>query len=380
MSRELKVCGLWPGEDVRPIEPSEVPTGGRHDARWTLWRDLRDRRAEVLAVPCDEPSWTPFRFALDRERHHIVFSFDQRLADRTVSGMLKDELPKLREQGWRRETYYSPGKHDRGLALVRYVCLEASNSATWRDRVAGWLASSHVKTHPGWAKPYRGEQGARRFEEDFHEAEAALAGYQVEFTTNSGERLKTQHSLALLYDDRVREQFLQVQGMSDQAERALAGDRAAQETEVAAVRKALGDDLAERLERGFQADAEIEALVAKARAGDAAAGEEARLRVDRGDSHWTPERLGDRLGQLAQQRAIDGEPLDDFDVRERFVAERRAAFKEAIVAQLRERARGTCEASKSPAQLRCVSCGAWVPLRDSVLGHCLDCAHVIAGE
>ncbi len=331
-------------------------------------------------MPYDEPRWTPFRFALDRERHHIVFSFDQRLADRTVSGMLKDELPKLREQGWRRETYYSPGKHDRGLALVRYVCLEASISATWRDRVAGWLASGHVMRHPGWAKPYRGEQGARRFEEDFHEAEAALAGYQVEFTTNSGEPLKTQHSLALLYDDRVREQFLQVHSMNDQAERALAGERAAQEAEVAAVRKALGDDLAERLERGFQADAEIEALVAKARAGHAGAGEEARLRVDRGDSHWTPEQLRDRLPQLAQQREMGGKLLDDLDASERFISERRAALKETIVAKLRDRAAGTCEASNSPAQVRCVGCGAWVPLRDSVLGHCLECAHAIAGE
>ncbi len=377
---DLKGFRLWPGEVVRALEPEEPPSGGRHQERWLLWRALRDRLAELRGVPGDEPPWTPFRFALDRERNHVVFSFDQRLGDKAVRGRLKNELPKLRALGWRRETRSVP-QENRGLALVRYVCLESPVTATWRERTAGWLASRYVKEHPAWGKAYQGEQGPRRFEEDFHEAEAALAGPQVEFTTASGERMKTQHALTVLYDGRVQKRFRQVQEIDDQAERALAGDRAAQEAEVAAVRKALGNDGAERLQLAFQADAEIEALVAKAKGGVEGAAEEAQRRVDRGDSHWTPEELRRRLPQLARRERPPGEePLDDFEVRKRFIAERKAALKEELAAALRERLTGTGEPSESPTQLRCVRCAAWVPLHDSVLGHCLDCAHALAGE
>ena len=246
---DIKDCGLWPGEDARAIEPPEAPTGGRHEARWTLWRDLRDRRAEVLAVPCDEPSWTPFRFALDRERNHVVFSFDQRLADRAVRGALKAELPKLRDEAGvarlilagRRESRPRPG-------ALRLSGIPVS--ASWRERVAGWLTSRYVKSiRRGESRiaATKGRGASRRI--------STRPRPRLRLSGRVHDELGRAHEDAALTRLAVRRPgsraVSQVQEMNDQAERALAGDRAAQEAEVAAVRKALGDDVAERLQRSL---------------------------------------------------------------------------------------------------------------------------------
>jgi hypothetical protein len=377
MARGLKDHGLWPNEDVLAAEAPEQPTGGKADARWPLWRDLRDRLAEVRGVPYDEPPWTPFRFALDRERGYVVFSFDHRLSERAVKGALKRELPRMRERGWLRETYYSVGKHDRALTLVRYVCLESPASATWRDRVTGWLASSYVKEHPEWGKPYHGDQASRRFERDFHQAEAALAGPQVELTAGT-ESHKGEHALAIFYDRRTQEAELVIRGMAERAERAVAGDPAAREAEVELLRRSVGDDEAEALRHVFQVDDEIEALVSEAVGGHAAAEEEAHRRVGMEPSHWREEDLRKRLAKVRADRDPDTRTAE---AREQFIAGKKQETKKALADALRAHDfNDRKDDSVSPVRLRCTRCGRCVALRESVLGLCLTCARIAAGE
>jgi hypothetical protein len=376
MARGLKDHGLWPNEDVLAAEAPQQPTGGKTDARWPLWRDLRDRLAEVRGVPYDEPTWTPFRFALDRERGYVVFSFDHRLSERAVKGALKRELPRMRERGWLRETYYSVGKHDRALSLVRYVCLESPASATWRDRVTGWLASSYVKEHPEWGKPYHGNQAAHRFERDFHQAEAALAGPQVELTAGPKSQ-KGEHALAIFYDRRTQQTELAFRGIAERAERALAGDPAARDAEIELLRRSVGDDEAETLRHVFQVDDEIEALVSEAVRGHAAAGEEAQSRVRMEPSHWREEDLRELLPQ-GHDRDPDTRTAE---ARQQFIAEKERATKKEVADALRAREfDNRKDDSVSPARLRCTRCGSWVALRESVLGLCLSCARILAGQ
>ena len=85
--------------------------------------------------------------------------------------------------------------------------------------------------------------------------------------------------------------------MANEAELALAGDRAARDAEVELLRRASGEGAAEALRARFEFDTEIEELVAKAQSGDSAAGEEAYMRVLEVRGYWSAEQLRRRLPQ-----------------------------------------------------------------------------------
>jgi hypothetical protein len=368
--RNVDEAGYIAPSDDRALTPRT--SSGKHDERWRLWGDLRNRRAELVGLHYDEPPWTPLHVAFDRERGAVVFSFDNRLSRPVVMGEVKRLWPKLIAWGLLRETH---PPSERGMALVRYVCLESRLGAEWRERMAGWNSSRYVEEHPEWRY-----ESASGLEKAFHRYEASLAGPQVELTI-AGERHKTQRSLALFYDPQVRQNVQELREMNDQAQRALAGDRVAQEAEVELLRRALGDDQAAALRASFQFNAEIEELVARAQAGDPAAGEEAYNRVYTQRGYWPAQELRKRLPQSRDDQGTSTHQRNDPEEQQQSVAQHARAFKEAVADVLRARVASDCDADpESPARLRCPGCGTWVALSDSVLGLCLSCASAVAGE
>ena len=352
MLRNLDTAGYIAPSDDRALTPRT--SSGKHDERWRLWSDLRDRRAEIVGLHYDEPPWTPLHVALDRERGAVVLSFDNRLSRPVVMGEIKRLWPNLIGWGWLRETH---PPSERGMALVRYVCLESRLGAEWRERMEGWNSSRYVEEHPEWRY-----DSASGLEKAFHRYEASLAGPQVELII-AGERHKTQRSLALFYDPQVRQNMLELREMNDQAQRASTGDRVAREAEVELLRRALGDDQAAALRLSFQFNAEIDALVARAQAGDAAAGEEAYNRVYTQRGFWPAQELRERLPQSRDDQGTSTHQRNDPEEQQQSVAQHARAFKEAVADALRARVASDRDADpESPARLRCTACGTWVAL------------------
>jgi hypothetical protein len=285
----LKAHNLWPPDDERPVKLGKSRSGAKRDGRWPLWRELRKRRAELLGDPPDEPPWTVIGFGRQRAAGTIVYTFDRRLPDKTVAGALKRELPRLRARGWMRATRPLSARQ---LALLRYVCLESNPTASWRERARGWRDSRFCKAHPKWGKPYRGKSGARRFKKDFHSAEASLTG--------------SEGQLGLHYDLRVRERILTLRRTTVGAGPVLAEDASTPLPEITTWRRA-DPAKGEALRAQFAAAAEIEALVAQAKAGDDAAADEAVALCLR----WRPaaiDELKARLGRVGDNRQNPDEP------------------------------------------------------------------------
>jgi hypothetical protein len=286
----LKAHNLWPPDDERPVKLGKLQSGAKRDGRWPLWRELRDRRAELIDERYDEPSWTALRVGRHREAGTITLAFDDRLADKTVNDALKHELPALRAQGWLR-TAHPLGAFE--LAVVRYVCLESRLEASWRQRTKGWRHSRFCEAHPKWGKPYRGKHAARRFKKDFHRAEARLAG--------------SKGGLGLYYDPRVRERRLKLRQKYVEAEPALTGAASSQHRVIAPRR--VDPSKAEALRARFAAGAEIEALVVRAQAGDAAAADEAVALCRR----WRPAAIDEICARLGRVHSRDPDDSDQLD-------------------------------------------------------------------
>jgi hypothetical protein len=287
----LRAHSLWPVDDERPLK---LPRAAKRDGRWALWRDLHERRAELLNEDADERPWTPLRIGRQREAGTITFKFDHRLAATTVRSALKDELPRLRARGWMGARRSLSGFQ---LALVRYVCLESPLTASWRERTKGWRHSRFVAAHAKWGKPYRGKKATRHFKRDFHKAENALAG--------------SRGALGVHYDPRVRARHLELGRSGVAAEPALTDDAAStQQRDIAWPRA--DPAKAEALRARFAAAAEIEALVARAQAGDAAAADEAVALC----LPWRPaaiDELNARLGRMRYDAADDTDQHDDVE-------------------------------------------------------------------
>jgi hypothetical protein len=279
---------LLPADQERPIDLDKLPRALRRDERWPLWRELIERRAELLGERPHEPPWTPLRFSQHREANTIVFAFDRRLADKTVRAALERELPRLRAKGW---LVASQPLSKRELALVRHVCLDSPIDASWRERAKGWRRSRFCRIHPKWAKRYRGKKAARRFEKDFHKAETRLAGRS--------------RALGVHYDPQVRERQREIHSQRELLGMAAAeplpiDDAAARGGTIARVDPAR----AESVRAHFAAAAKIEELVAKALAGDAAAADEAVALCLRYRPAAVDE-LHARLGRVRQDKPGD---------------------------------------------------------------------------
>ena len=271
----LRAHDLWPPDDERPLK---LPRAAKRDGRWRLWGELDERRVELLERHGAEQPWAALRVGRHRKAGTISFAFDSRLAATTVRAALKDELPHLRARGWMRtERPLSAFK----LALVRYVCLESPLTASWRQRTEGWRHSRFVAAHAKWGKPYRGKKATRRFKRDFHKAEKALAG--------------SRGALAVHYDARVRARHLELCRWGVAAEPASNDVDAIQKQESTPWRRV---DLtkAEALRARFAAAAEIEALVARAQVGDAAAADEAVALCLR----WRPAAIDELYARLGR--------------------------------------------------------------------------------
>ena len=153
-----------------------------------------------------------------------------------------------------------------------------------------------VEEHPEW----RYDTGSG-LEKAFHRAERSLAGPQIEITAydlKAGKVLtqKTARPLSVFYDPYSQEAARAISRMNTQASAALAGNEEAQREEIAAWQQT-DPELAEALLASFQFDAETEELLARAQAGDAAAGEEAYNRVYMQRGYWPAEELRKRLPQ-----------------------------------------------------------------------------------
>ena len=270
----LQANNLWPPDAERPLK---LTPATRRDRRWALWRELDSRRAKLLGLGHDEPPWTPLRVARLREAGTITLTFDRRLPNAAVRDALRRELPRLRARGW---THATRPLSALELALVRYVCLESSLTTSWRKRTNGWRHSRFCEAHPKWGKPYRGKRAARRFKKDFHRAEATLAG--------------SEGALALYCDPQVRER-LRLRHTIAEAESALRADAATLQQEITA---RVDPAKAEALRARFAAGAEIEALVARAQAGDAAAPDEAIALCLR----WRPAAIDELYARLGRVR------------------------------------------------------------------------------
>lgn len=210
----LETHDLWPADQERRVQLRRLPGAARRDGRWPLWRELHAHRELLLGERHDEP-WTALRFGRHRKAGTIVFSFDRRLSDKTVKRTLRRELPRLRAAGWSNDPR---PLSKRELALVRYVCLDSPPEASWRERTRSWRRSRFCRSHPAWAKLYRGKRATQRFERDFHKAEASLAGRKG--------------ALDIHYDPRVRERELRLRGYETQP--APTDDAAARRREVIA--------------------------------------------------------------------------------------------------------------------------------------------------
>jgi hypothetical protein len=285
----LEAHDLLPADNERPLDLGDLPKGARRDGRWPLWRELRERRAELLGEHHDEPPWAPLRFGRHRAASTLVYTFDQRLPGKTVVAALQRELPRLHRRGWTHTTHRLSALE---LALVRYVCLESDFEASWRERARDWRHSHFCKTHPKWSKPYRGKSGARRFKKDFKKAEAGLAG--------------SEGALGVHYDPEVREGHLTLRQTPADAGLALPEGAGAPLREITTWRR-VDPAKGEALRARFAAGAEIEALVARAQAGDAAAADEAVALCLR----WRPAAIGElnaRLGRVGDSRQNPDRP------------------------------------------------------------------------
>lgn len=374
--RNLDEAGYAAPSAERAITPRT--SSGKRDERWRLWADLRDRRAEILGLRHDEPPWTPVHVAFDRDRGAVVFSFDNRLSRPVVMGKVKRLWPQLIEWGWLRETR---PPSERAMTLVRYVCLESRLGADWRERMEDWNSSRYVEEHPEW----RYDTGSG-LEKAFHRAERSLAGPQIEITAydlKAGKVLtqKTARPLSVFYDPYSQEAARAISRMNTQASAALAGNAEAQREEIAAWQQT-DPELAEALLASFQFDAETEELLTGDQAGDAAAGEEAYNRVYMQRGYWPAEELRKRLPQALHDPGTGvHSKRNDPQVQRQPTGEQARAFQGAVTDALL--ARGSNDRNDepvSPAKVRCTRCSAWVPLADSVLGLCLDCARAVSGE
>ena len=148
---------------------------GDGDERWTLWRDLLDKVAQIRGRrPRQE--WQVLRLAkifdvaLTPLTNHLVqVTFDSRLSREALFAQLTRQWPEMVHRGWVRRTRRS--KDGRPLALIRFVCLELPAGLTWEQRRLAWNESRFVQQHPSWR-----EGDYRAFETAFSRAETALAG------------------------------------------------------------------------------------------------------------------------------------------------------------------------------------------------------------
>lgn len=151
------------------VAPAEEVTGvaGLTDGRWLLLEDLRRAWAEshgrtdyVPSKPLSIGRGVVLGYPL---ASYVGITVDSMVSLETLITALRQLWPQLRASGAVRR---SRPLQERSLALVRFVCLDSSLDATWRERFSEWQ-----KRHP--ESRYT---EVRAFYKDFSRAEESLTG------------------------------------------------------------------------------------------------------------------------------------------------------------------------------------------------------------
>lgn len=169
--RCLQENGCYPSSGGKTGLPADVPA----DQRWQLLADLGQAfNAKFHGMPvADEfhgfEPMTVRRYEDDSSyppSQRVQIDFDARMSLTTVLTIIRREWTnRFRPQGWVRPTRR---QGDRALALVRYVCLESPDTATWRERMEEWNRS-----FPAWTF-----KDVRAFQAAFRRAEEQLTGHR----------------------------------------------------------------------------------------------------------------------------------------------------------------------------------------------------------
>lgn len=154
------------------LAPASEPLTPRieGDDRWALWAELDARYQAGAAWPASR-TYVPVEinppqpFRLPPERTPMVrVRFDARLSQRALFAAVKAAWPGLSADGEVRRTRLMG---DRGIALVRQVCLQDAPGTPWRRRLARWNEAQQEAWH---------FKDARPFQSAFRRAEAQLTG------------------------------------------------------------------------------------------------------------------------------------------------------------------------------------------------------------
>ena len=145
------------------------------DERWQLLADIGsafNEKYRELPVTAEYHGFVPMTVsrAVDGGSYpaseRIQIDFDSRMSLSSVVAAIQSEWKtRFRVQGWVRSTRQLG---ERGLALVRFVCLETLDTASWRERMTQWN-----EARPEWYF-----KDVRAFQAAFRRAEAQLTGHR----------------------------------------------------------------------------------------------------------------------------------------------------------------------------------------------------------
>lgn len=158
-----------PKPQDKAARPAEVP----EDERWPLLADLGrafDVKFRGMPVADEYHGFVPMtvRHYADTASYppsqRIQIDFDARMSLATVLATIRREWKnRFKPQGW---VHPTRRQGERAPALLRFVCLESPDTATWRERMEEWN-----ERFPHWSF-----KDVRAFQAAFRRAEEQLTG------------------------------------------------------------------------------------------------------------------------------------------------------------------------------------------------------------